>query len=520
MHRLQELVRLHRMDTGPREVARLLRMSPNTERKYRVALEKASLLAGDPEDLPTQEALRAAVLEHTPPLPAPQQVSSVEPWRDGILTMIKRGAGPRAIYDRLRLEHDDFTASPSAVKRFCRRHREEQGVRPEDVAIPVDTALGEVCQVDFGYLGKLYDPAEGRLRKAWAFVAVLGHSRHMFARIVFDQKTTTWLELHVALFNELGGVPEVLVPDNLKAAVIRAAFAVDGTTTLNRSYRELARHYGFKIDPTPPRSPQKKGKVESGVKYVRRNFFQPRLPEDIHHARRELDLWLKEIAGERIHGSTGRRPREVFEEEEREALRPLPRVPYERVEWKQAKVHRDCHVVFEKRQYSAPWRLVGQEVWIQATGSTVTIHADEVRVATHDRRGPGRRSTIDAHLPDHRSDYRHRSRTYWEARADRLGEVPGHYIREIFASDDVLSQLRTVQAVVRHLESFPLTRACAACERALHYGNFTYGGLKRILREGLDLIPLPDARSAHGALENPRYARRPAEILPLFGGAS
>ena len=511
---------MHRMDTGAREVARLLRMSPNTERKYRLALERAALLAGDPGDLPSQEALKTAVLEHEPPRPTPQQVSSVEPWSAEIQAMVKRNADPRPIFDYLRITYDDFTASYSAVKRYCRRLRREQGVRPEDVAIPVETAAGEVCQVDFGYLGKLYDPDKGDLRKAWVFVAVMGHSRHMSARIVFDQKTTTWIELHVALFNDLGGVPEVLVPDNLKAAVIRAAFAVDGTTTLNRSYRELARHYGFKIDPTPPRSPEKKGKVESGVKYVKRNFFKPRLLEDIHHARRELDLWLKEIAGERIHGTTGRRPREVFEEEEREALRPLPGVPYERVEWKCAKVHRDCHAVFAMRQYSVPWRFVGQEVWIRATDSTVIIEVDDVRVATHDRRGPGRRSTIEAHLPDHRSDYRHRSRTYWEGRADRLGEVPGHYIREIFASDDVLSQLRTVQAVVRHLETFPLSRACAACERALHYGNFTYGGLKRILREGLDLVPLPDVRSAHGALENPRYARRPAEILPLFGGAS
>jgi transposase len=495
-------------------------MSPKTERKYRLALEKASLLTGDPDQLPGLDVVKAAVLEHEPPQPTPQQTSSVEPWRAAILGMIALGARPRSIYDRLRLEDDDFTGSYSAVKRFCRRHRQEQGVRAEDVAIPVETAPGEVCQVDFGYVGKLYDPEQGRLRKAWVFVAVLGHSRHLCARIVFDQRATTWIDLHVALFTEFGGVPEVLVPDNLKAAVIRAAFAVGGTTTLHRSYRELARHYGFKVDPTPARSPEKKGKVEAAVKYVKHSFFAPRVFEDINHARRELTHWLKEIAAERIHGSTGRRPREVFEEVEREALRPLPSVPYVPVEWKQAKVHRDSHVLFEKRQYSVPWRLVGREVLIRAAGSTVTVYADDERVATHDRRGPGRRSTVDAHLPDHRSDYRHRSRAYWEARADRLGEVVGRYVQAIFDSDDVLSQLRTVQAVVRHLESFPLARACAACERALHYGNLTYSGLKRILREGLDLQPLPGAGPAPAILEHPRYARRPKEILSLFGGAS
>jgi transposase len=508
------------MGTGVREVARLLQMSPNTERKYRLALARAELLVGDPDRLPELDVMKAAVLEHEPPQPPPQQVSSVEPWRGAILQMLELGARPRAIYDRLRLEDEEFAGSYAAVKRFCRRHRAAQGVRPEDVVIPVETAPGEVCQVDFGYLGKLYDPEEGRLRKTWVFVAVLGHSRHLFARIVFDQRATTWIDLHVALLQDLGGVPEVLVPDNLKAAVIRAAFATDGMTTLHRGYRELARHYGFKVDPTPPRSPEKKGKVESAVKYVKRNFFAPRIFEDVHHARREIERWRKEIANERIHGRTGCRPREVFEEVERGALRPLPAAPYMAVQWKQAKVHRDCHVLFERRQYSVPWRLVGQQVLVRATRATVTIYAGDERVATHSRRGPDRRSTDDAHLPDHRSDYRHRSRAYWEARADRLGEAVGRYVRAIFDSDDVLSQLRTVQCVVRYLEDFPLARACAACERALHYGNFTYGGLKRILREGLDLQPLPGARPAPAILEHPRYARRPKEILTLFGGAS
>ena len=132
------------------------------------------------------------------------------------------------------------------------------------MAIPVETEPGEVAQVDFGEVGRLFDPETQRLRRAWAFVMVLGFSRQMVVRVVFDQKLTTWLRLHVEAFEELGGVVRTVVPDNLKAAVIRAAFGVSSSTALNRSYRELARHYGFKVDPTPPYAPQKKGKVESG----------------------------------------------------------------------------------------------------------------------------------------------------------------------------------------------------------------------------------------------------------------
>ena len=253
------------------------------------------------------------------------------------------------------LEHEDFDGSLSAVKRRCAARHRARGVRPEDVAIRVETDPGDVAQVDFGYVGKLYDPDRGVLRKAWIFVMTLGCSRHMVVRIVFDQKVETWLRLHVECFEELGGVPRTIVPDNLKAAVIRAAFGIDQETSLNRSYRELARHYGFVVDPTPPRAPEKKGKVESAVRYVKSNYFKAHAPEDIRDARQGLGRWLSEVAGQRRHGTTGNKPAEAFELEEKSHLLPLPTNRFELVAWQRAKVHRDCHAVFRGEFYSAPW---------------------------------------------------------------------------------------------------------------------------------------------------------------------
>lgn len=220
MYRLQELVRLHRMGTKSRDVARLLRMSPKTELGYRTALTAAGLLAGDPADLPDLDILKVAVLEQRPPRPAPQQRSSVERWAHAIREMRARGAQPRAIFDRLRLEEPDFAGSLSAIKRFCARLDHEQGVQADDVVIPVETGPGEIAQVDFGYVGKLYDPREGVLRKAWVFVMVLGYSRHLFARVVFDQRVETWLALHQEAFRWFGAVPQVLVPDYVPGHVI------------------------------------------------------------------------------------------------------------------------------------------------------------------------------------------------------------------------------------------------------------------------------------------------------------
>ncbi|WP_434418886.1 IS21 family transposase [Nannocystis pusilla] len=254
------------MGLPARRIAKELGMGPNTERRYRQILADAGLLGGEVAALPELDVLRAAVECALPAQAPPQQeVSSVAEWRADIERLHAGGARPGAIYDWLRRERPGFSGSYAAVKRLCRRLGEARGPVETDVVIPIDAPPGE-AQVDFGYLGHLYDPDSGRQRKAWVFLLVLVHSRRMVARIAFDQSAETWIRLHVEAFEELGGAPTVIVPDNLKAAVVRTAFGIDERAALHRSYRELARHYGCRIDPAPPQSPEKKGRVEAGVR--------------------------------------------------------------------------------------------------------------------------------------------------------------------------------------------------------------------------------------------------------------
>ena len=308
MVRPRELLRLHREGSSARRIAQRLQMGRNTVRQYQVALRAAGLLEGAPEALPEEEELQAA--SQGSQSPAPQEQSSIEAWAEDIARLHKAGNNPKAIHDWLRLERCDYAGSYDAIKRRARRLNKARPISAKDVVIPVQTLPGQVAQVDFGFVGWLPDPATGKARRVWAFVLVLAHSRHIFADLVFDQRIETWQRLHAAAFASFGGVPAVLVPDNLKAAVIRAAFTSSADAELNRSYVELARYYGFQVDPTPPRSPEKKGKVEAGVKYVQRSFWNPREGAlgDIDGAPGALQRWVREVAGERLHGTTQRRP--------------------------------------------------------------------------------------------------------------------------------------------------------------------------------------------------------------------
>lgn len=513
MHCLQELVRLHRLQKPARTVARLLRISPNTERKYRLQLASAGLLHGEPDALPALSLLLSAT-ESASPRPVPQP-SRLAPYADLIAERLRRGKRPRAIFDELRTNDPDFPGSYSAVKRLCLRLQKESPIQPDKVRIPVETAPGEVAQVDFGYVGTLYDPDSGILRKAWVFVMVLGFSRRLFARIVWDQSTATWLRLHQEAFTYFGGVVHTVVPDNLKAAVLRAAFGVDRDgLALNKSYRELARHYGFVIDPTAVRTPEHKGKVESGVKYVKNSFFRGSEFADRNDAQSRLQKWVDTVADVRLHGTTRRRPLDLFTESEQEALLPLPLAPYSPTEWRPATVHPDSHIQFHKRLYSVPFPLIGQRVWVRADEHSLCIFHNDQPVATHAKKGAGFRSTLSSHLPEGREALRHRSRSFWEERAQRLGPEVLSLVRAVFDSDEVLCQLRKVQAIVMLLEKHPAERAQNAARRALHFGCLTYKGLSQILLKGLDLQPLP-TQSAPSPIPNqrPTYARDLASLL-------
>lgn len=478
---IRELVRLMRDEPSNRALSRDIGFDRRTIARYRAWATEQGLFAGP---LPSLEELHIRLAATLPdPLP-PQNISTVAPFRDVVLELRRQKVEVKAIWQRL--QERGYTGSYPAVHRFVQRLE----ARLPDATVRVECGPGEEAQVDFGYAGYLLDPTSLKRRKAWAFVMVLSHSRHQFVAFCFDQQVATWLELHRRALAFFGGVPKRVVIDNLKAAITHACWH---DPQVQQAYRECAEHYGFRIAPCRPATPEHKGKVEQGgVHYVKRNFLGGRTITTLTQANSDVLEWCRTTAGLRLHGTTKAQPLVRFREVEQASLLPLPSTPYDPAVWKTATLHRDCYVVFDGAYYSAPCRLVGQKLLLRASTTTVRIYTTDFNlVATHVRaQTPGERHTHPDHLPPHKLPGLQRTRERTQAAAALVGVHTAAVVGDWLA-DAVLDRLPVAGRLLQLAERCGAERLEAACARARHFDDVSYATIRGILERELDRQPLP-----------------------------
>jgi len=476
---------LSRMRSGDsdRDLARAGAIGRRKAGELRHLAESHSWL--DPGRPLPDEAELAAVFATGPKKAAVS--SQVEPFRTKVVAWVADGIDGTTIHRALVRNHG-FTGSYSAVRRFLQSLPHETA----KATVILDFAPGEAAQVDFGAGPKFVHPHSGAVLSSWFFVMTLCSSRHQYAELVFNQKVETWLACHRRAFEWFGGVPEKLIIDNAKCAVTRAC-AKD--PEVQRSYEELALGYGFRIEPCPPREPQKKGRVEAGVKYIKRAFLPLRQFRDLADANRQLAQWVMAEAGNRIHGSTRRQPLALFAETEKELLRPLPDIPVQLAVWAQVKVHGNAHVAFEKNLYSVPFQLIRQTLWLKATDTTVQVFKHHEMVAVHPRmRGVGQHGTLDDHMPPEALAYKLRDPQWCLKQAQEIGPACLQLIQQLFAHR-VLDNLRAAQGVIRLGDRYGKQRLEAACARALAFDAPRYRTVKTILENGRDQATPDNATS-------------------------
>lgn len=470
--------------TGVSAIAQSLGYSRPTVRKYVRAAEQAGLVRGAERRREAGwEQLARTVVEQVAAVREPGTASGEVARFHAYLTGRVDEVRLSVLYQRL---HDEqqLKASWGTFYRYVRRHWPEAGRSAMRVTVRLpELPPGEEAQVDFFYAGRWHDPEEKRERRLYAFLMTLSHSRHQFLYPVLGEDSSAFLEGHVLAFAFFAGAPRRLVPDNLSAGILRPDLYDPRS---NRSYGELARHYGCLIDPSRVRHPQDKPQVERAVGYARESFFRGRIFASLKEMREQARTWCLEVAGRRTHGTTGERPLEAFLAREHCALLPLPPRAWEFATWTTAKVHPDCHLQAGGARYSVPYRLVGKRLDVRLGETLVAIYDGADLVTSHVRRERGRATRLD-HYPDAAQAFLRFTPQVCMQSAEAMGPVTARLVRERLEVH-ALHNLREVQAILRLAQRYDVARLERACERAIESGDGRYRTVRGILERGLDLL--------------------------------
>jgi len=340
---------------------------------------------------------------------------------------------------------------------------------------------GEALILDWGKLRDVVDAATGRKRALWVLTGVLGFSRYTMVRLVWDNKVETTLEALASMFAEIGGVTARATSDNPKCFALKAS---KFEPLLNPAIERFAAHYGFIMECLPPRDPQKKGKVERTIPYVRRLYEAHGGGwEGVEESQVYLDRKMA-VANARKHGTTMQRPRECFEAEEKAALNPLPALAYEIERWGEGTVRQDGHVRFENKYYSLDERYIGKSVQVIGNSTRISIYHDGKLLETHERvTDPNlSKSTKSQHLkPWERAMSDH---SIYLRRAKRLGPNAEELIRRILGQGYGFVDTRKIWGILSLDKSYPAQMIDEACRKALVMESPTFRTVKGILEAG------------------------------------
>jgi hypothetical protein len=392
----------------------------------------------------------------------------------------------------------------SSFYRFLDRHGLGEPGPAERVVPEIIHRPGEAMLLDWGHLCTITCPETGKKRKVWAFVGVLGYSRLMCVRLVWSFSTTVTLDVLEDIFREIGGVPSRVTTDNAKSFSLEAD---PYQALLNPVFEMFAQHHGFVIEALPAAEPEKKGKVERPMPYVRRLFEAHGEWQGLDEAQAYLQRKLK-MANERKHGTTGERPVTRFLDTEAAALGSLPPTAFDRVEIAEPTVREGGHVRFQNKQYSVGTGLKGEKVLVLGTKAKVSIYHKGTLIESHDRiTDPNQSKSTKTH-----------HRPVWEQFMDdkehqlegaaKLGPNVHGLAHRILSTCNGFVELRMVWGLFYLGKIYGPADLDAACEIALQTHAFTYRAVKHIL-EATSAI----AEKAAPVTKSPTYIRPISEYV-------
>lgn len=483
MRQVREILRLKFVGDVPlREIARRVGVVASTVRATVQRFEAAGLTWPLPDEM-TDAALEERLFAPTGTKQGHRR--QIEPDWAAVHCELKRK------HVTLSLLWDEYIeCNPEGYRysRFCELYRSWEGKL--SVTMRQTHVGGDKLFVDYAgdTVPVIVDRLTGETRQAQIFVAVLGASNLTYAEATWSQGLSDWIGAHTRAFAMIAGVPRLLVPDNAKVAVIKACLY---EPQVNRTYAEMAAHYGTAVLPTRPRRPRDKAKVEVAVLVVER-WILARLRHRRFYSLAELNAaiaeLLKRLNEDKPLRRLGRTRRQLFEELDRPVLKPLPVDPYVFAQWRVCRVGVDYHVEVEKHFYSVPYRFARAEVEARLTSRTVEIFAKGERIAVHQRgSGNGKHTTITDHMPS--SHRRYADWTIDRIRTDAalIGPATAALCDLILEHRPHPEQgFRSCLGILRLARPFGVARLEAAAARAIEIGALTYGSVRSILDHKLD----------------------------------
>ena len=497
------------------EMSQSLGVDRKTIRKYVAPAAAAGIVPGGPAK--SEGEWQDLVREWFPELSDARlrQVTwpAIAEHHDYITGQLKARVRMSTIHQRLRDEHG-LAASVASFRRYVVANIPEEARRSQvTVWSPRPAEAGEQAQIDYGMLGRWPDPLTGKLRTVWAFVMVLACSRHMFVRPVLRMDQRAWTECHVGAFEFFGGVPARLVPDNLKTGVDKPDLY---DPKLNRSYAELAAHYGCLIDPARALKPRDKARVERPMPYVRDSFWRGREFASLERMQAGAARWSAEVAGQRAcRPLEGAAPAAVFDAVEKDALRPLPAGPFVLATWATAKIGPDIHAQVDKVLYSVPWRHIGKTADVRITAAMVQFFIGGDLVKSHPRKIRGKQTDFGDYPPE-KIAFHMRTPQWCRRQAAGIGPSCEYLIGELLA-DNALYRLRAAQGVIGLADKHDPGRLEAACAKAITAGDPSYRTVRGILAAGAEREQLPAAAGDGGAAAFLRGPASFANVIPMPG---
>jgi transposase len=413
--------------------------------------------------------------------------SQCQPFAEVIKRKLAQDLSAQRIWQDL-VSEQGFTGSYSSVKRFVRR----LGAGTPLAFRRMECAAGHEAQVDFG--AGAWIIADGKRRRTWVFRMVLSHSRKAYSEAVFTQDTETFIRVLENAFHAFGGVPEVIVPDNLKAAVTKVDWY---DPELNPKLVSFARHYHFVIRPTKPYMPRHKGKIESGVKYVKNNALKGRSFASLAEQNEFLIRWERQIADTRIHGTTRQQVAKVFREVEQPVLSPLPAERFPFYHEGRRTVSRDGHIEVAKAYYSVPPEYLGRMVWVRWDSRLVRIYDHRLQqITVHVQVPPGKFHTHRSHLADAKISLIERGIDYMLARATNLGDQAGRWAGAMIAARGI-EGVRVLQGFLSLARKHPARIINQASQAALECRCFRLRPVRQLCQQYAENEPDPSFLEEH-----------------------